>query len=340
MLREAGGRLGERLARFVGLARGLVRLVLVFGDELRQRLGLFALQFADRGVGLDQLALVGSERGLRALQFLLGVVEVDLGADPEVDRLLAGGDALGQRVDQRRLVGDAHTQPLQRRLLLGDLLVERAQRVGELAEVGRQHRFLARLHAVRQRLVPVDLALRIGGERVERRQGRAVLGRLALRLARRVDRQPAAGDFAQARLQRLARLALVGGGFRGVELEQQVAGLDRLAVFDPDGGDLAGIERLDDLDPPGRLELAGRDGVDVEPAEERPGERRREDGADRQHRRDRQRRGRGLEDLQRRRQELAVAAGDGRDGAAAGGGARDAHRRPRSGSDCSAHSRA
>jgi hypothetical protein len=39
-----------------------------------------------RRVGFNQLALVGGERGLRLFQLLLGVIQIDLPADFEVDR--------------------------------------------------------------------------------------------------------------------------------------------------------------------------------------------------------------------------------------------------------------
>ena len=109
---KARRRLGERLARLVPLARGVGELVLVVGDELRYGLHPLALELQQGRVGFDQLALVGGEQRLRLLQLLLGVIEVDLGADVEVDRLLPGVDPLLERLHQRVLEGDAHVEPL------------------------------------------------------------------------------------------------------------------------------------------------------------------------------------------------------------------------------------
>ena len=90
-------RLGLRdgLPRFVGLAVGFAELVLVVGDELGEGLDLLAGDLLERGVGFDQFAAIGGKRGLRLLQLLLGVIEIDLCADLEIDRFLPRADALG-----------------------------------------------------------------------------------------------------------------------------------------------------------------------------------------------------------------------------------------------------
>ena len=98
-----------------------------------------------------------------------------------------------------------------------------------------------------------------------------------------------------------------GLGRRAVELDQNVACLDQRAVGDTDVFDPAGLHRLDDLDPPGRLELALRGGDDVDPAEIGPDQRRQDEGADDPQERDMDRRGRRFQDLERRRQEFPVA---------------------------------
>jgi hypothetical protein len=135
-------RLGERLTRLVCLARSLGELVLVVGDELRNGLRFLALNLFQRRVDFDQLALIGGKLGLRRLQGLLGVVEVDLGAHVEVDRLLTRGNPLVHRVHQGMLEGDAHVEPLLRRQFLGHLLVERIQGIRQLSQIGVQHGFL------------------------------------------------------------------------------------------------------------------------------------------------------------------------------------------------------
>ena len=332
--------LARALARFVGLADGAAALFFVVGDELRKRLDLFALQFADRGVGLDQLALVGRQHRLRPLELLLGVVEIDLGADLEVDRLLSRRDALTQRFDESGLEGDAHAQALEGRQFLRDLLVECAQRIGDLGQIGGEHRFFAQTHALRQCLAPVDLALRIGGERFEQGGRRAVLRGGALRGARGVDHQTTARHLGQIGVERVARGALVGEGFRRIELEQQISCLHAGAVLGVDGGDLARIERLDDLDAPSGFELAWRDRIDVETADEGPGDGEGEERTDGQHQRHGQWRRRRLQDLDRGGQKFSVASGDaGRGdvarlcGAAGEGGG---HAKFLPGSDCSA----
>ena len=162
-----------------------------------------------------------------------------------------------------------------------------------------------------------DLALggrRIGARRSPQRSSRArVRGRCASgasSVGARPRRSRSGGAAISARLASSASRARVASAFGlgRIELEQQSPAFTRLAVLDVDGGDLAGIERLDHLGAADRLDLARRDRVHVEPAEERPRQRRGEEGADRQHQRDRQRRRRRLQDLERRGQEFAVAA--------------------------------
>src|SRR5215469_13246578 len=103
----------------------------------------------------------------------------------------------------------------------------------------------------------------------------------------------------------------------GVELDQRLAGLDGLPVDDPDRAHHTGLERLDDLAVAGRNDLAGGGRHDVDFAEGGPDRRRRKqshqggaDGAA-------DRGGRGLDDLQRCRQEgelVAVSARSAREG--------------------------
>ena len=116
--------------------------------------------------------------------------------------------------------------------------------------------------------------------------------------------------LSQAGVERILGARCVGVGFRRIELQEQLARLDRLAPHDMDGGDLAWIERLDHLGVADWLDLARRRRVNVQPAEIRPDERRQRAGADRRDQRDRQRRGRRLQDFKRSRQEFAVTARD------------------------------
>ena len=188
--------LGEALARLVGLARGVEQLVFAVGDELRDGLDLLGREFLERGVGLDELAAVGGERGLRLLQAFLCVVKVDLGADGEIDRLLAGGDPVCQRPDQRFFKCDAHLQTLDRRVLLRHLLVEVVELVGELEEIGGQHRPLANAEGLRHRLVPRDALYRVGRDPFDRS------ARRASRRRARGRRRGCAGSNARSRFRR------------------------------------------------------------------------------------------------------------------------------------------
>ena len=62
----------------------------------------------------------------------------------------------------------------------------------------------------------------------------------------------------------------VGFGLGRIEFEQKIARLHMGAGLDVDRRDLAGVQRFDDLRAPRRLDLAQRDGVHVEPSENRP----------------------------------------------------------------------
>jgi hypothetical protein len=95
-------------------------------------------------------------------------------------------------------------------------------------------------------------------------------------------------------------------GGRTIELDQNVARGDARAVEDMQRRDLAGLQRFDDLDAAGRLELALRDRDDVDPAEKRPGDRCCGERSDDPDQRDANRRGRGLEDFERGREERVV----------------------------------
>ena len=64
-------------------------------------------------------------------------------------------------------------------------------------------------------------------------------------------------------------LAFVDGG---VELDQHIAGIDVLAVRDPDGAHDAGLEGLDHLAVAGRNDLAGGGGHDIHVAQACPGQ--------------------------------------------------------------------
>ena len=153
------------------------------------------------------------------------------------------------------------------------------------SEVGAQHRLLAQAERLGQSARPRRSSgrARRPGLRPDRRRiaprrpyplrsarRGGVSDLLGLRCLHRSNRIAAARDLREAGVQRVRGAAHVGAGFGRIQLQQQVARLDCLAGLDVNRGDLAGIERLDHFGIAGGLDLAGRDGVDVEPAEKRP----------------------------------------------------------------------
>ena len=144
---------------------------------------------------------------------------------------------------------------------------------------------------------------------------------LDLRGSHGVDRVTAPRDLGQTRVKRVAGAQRVGVGFRRIQLQEQVSGLDDLASLDVDRSDLARIKRFDHLGVANCLDLARGCRMDVQPAEIRPHQRRQREGANRRHQRDRQRRGRSFEDFERGRQEFAIAPRNHEEEAAAKAGA-------------------
>ncbi len=215
---------------------------------------------------------------------LLGLEIEELRAELVVQQGLADV-ALPPQQRQRRLnLGDGGHDFAALRLLLRNLAVEG----GELGILLRR----LRLH-----LVPG------GGNKTG-------IGARGWREAGRVARQQCgeACDV-QAILQEVVGNVLFVrlGGCR-IELHQHLAGLHRLAVMHMDRADDAGLEGLQHLGAAGGDDLARSRRDDVDGAETRPDERHHEeqgngagDGAA-------HRRGRGLHDLQRRRQELKLGA--------------------------------
>ena len=125
--------------------------------------------------------------------------------------------------------------------------------------------------------------------------------------ARRGERGLAAQDFRPRRGELRPRAVAVGERRRPVELDQHVARPHEGPVAYPNGLDPAGLERLDDLDLAPRLKLALRGGDNVDPAEIGPGERGHDQRADDPQESETNRRGRRLQDLERRGEKLAIA---------------------------------
>ena len=79
------------------------------------------------------------------------------------------------------------------------------------------------------------------------------------------------------------RSDLVGQRFGWLEFHQYGAGVYMLAVLHMNGGDLAGLQRLDDLDTTRWLKLALRDRQNIEMAKIPPGQDDDHEKADRRH---------------------------------------------------------
>jgi hypothetical protein len=133
----------------------------------------------------------------------------------------------------------------------------------------------------------------------------------ALHLDAAPDRSDGGGPPGDFRLQ---ILELVGQGnvlcrrVRGIELNDGLAGNDMVTVFYGEAAHFAGIQGLNDLAAPHRLDAGGGDGINVDLAE--PGRRDGDDQhqADRQHQSRLDGRRRRRQNLQGRRQEFPVVA--------------------------------
>ena len=206
------------------------------------------------------------------------------------DELGAHVDALLQGRDEVLLRRDGLPQLVAFGGLLRPLGVERGDVRRQLSEIGGENPVLALAQRRRDAVRPVDRRRRIE----------------AMRL-RAQERGLAAQDFRPRGSKLRARAFRVGQGRRAVELDQHVARLHERAVADANGLDLAGFQRLDDLDLSRRLKLALRGGDDVDAAEIGPGEGGDDEGADDPQEGDMDRRRRRLQDLERGREEFPVA---------------------------------
>ena len=197
-----------------------------------------------------ELLLLHGELGLLILQRLGGVDDRSLRARLHLDELLAHVDALLQRRDQRLLRADRRRQLVALRRLLLALRLERGEIGGELAEIGVEHLVLAGAERVGNIGRPGDCGDRIRGSGLGRRQLRLPPQRLGARRA-----------IFRLRGLRLRFLR------RPVEFDQRFAGRHHAVVRHMDRRHPSGLDRLDDLDAPGRLKLALRGGDDVDPAD-------------------------------------------------------------------------
>ena len=288
-----GAGLGELGLVARDLVLGFRELLGVLGREARVGLVDVAPDPRQARFRFAELSRLGGERrGLRLQQF----ERVDyLGARLRVHRQQGRAhlDALLKGADQNllRRDGGRETPPL--RGLLAPLPVEAAQRAGELGDVVRQHALFAGR----------------GGRRRVGREGKRRRGaEVPLRGQR--ERRGAAHHLGPPGVEVGLDGALVGAGLRGVERQQHLARPDGRPVLGRDGRHLAGFERLNGLGAADRLYLALRGRDDVDAPEPGPADRRGREGADRQDHGGADRRGRRFQDLERRGEELVVAALD------------------------------
>src|SRR5262249_26077756 len=111
-----------------------------------------------------------------------------------------------------------------------------------------------------------------------------------------------AGDIELRRRKIAAQMVAFGLVHGRIEIDQDLPSLDALPVADVDGPDDAGFERLDDFGAPTRDDFSRRRGDDVDLAKRRPGQGQAKQRNDRHTNGPPDRRGRRLDDFQRRRQ--------------------------------------
>ena len=286
---DQGRRLGQLLARVLAAALRVVELLRVVRQEGLDRLLRIAVDHVETGRQRGELLLLRRELGLLVLQGLGRVDHRRLGARLRLDQPGAHVDPLLQRRHQVLLGLDRPQEHVPFGGLLRPLGVERGERRRELPEVGREHPVLALAQRRGDVVRPVDRSQRSEGAGFGRRERGLSSQRLGADGGERLFR----GD--EIRLRR-----------RAVELDQNVALRHRAAVGRPDGGDPPGVERLDHLDPAGRLKFALGRGDDVDAADIGPGDSDHHQRADDPQEGQMHRRGWRLEDFQRRREKLPV----------------------------------
>ena len=136
----------------------------------------------------------------------------------------------------------------------------------------------------------------------------AIRARAALQAGRKRQAAPSAAPRAIARRRvRRHQIALqvvrVGVSHCRIQLDQDVARLDRLPIANVDCAHHAGFERLDHLGAPGWHDLSRRGSDDIDSAEKRPRQREAEQSDEAECDRASGRRRRRFDDFERRRQE-------------------------------------
>ncbi len=282
-------RLGEALPCVLDAALGVAELLRIFGQEGLDGLLGIASDDVEPRRQRGELSLLHPELGELVLQRLGGVDHGGLGAGLRFDQAGAHVDALLKRRHKLLLACNGLLEHVAFGRLLRPLRVERGERGAKLAYVGRENPIFALAQGEAD----------VGGP-FDRRRGRQ------RPCPRGSQRRLTAQGFDASRGEFRSRCLNIGLGGRPVEFDKNVARLHRAVVRDANARDPASLDRLDDLDPAGRLELALRGGDDVDAAEIGPHESNRDHDANDPEERDMHGRGGRLQDFQGRGKELAV----------------------------------
>ncbi len=282
-------RLARLLAMLAGLALGLGEIDQQRFPELGGRLDPLPLQRRDGLAGLVEPVLLHDAFVLGLHHALLGIEVEQLGAVFDVHGGFA--DVALAALDRQRGVD----------LLDGG---------GHPRRLGAFLRHLA--------IEPGELRLLLGRLRFHlpaRRSHRIAIGPLGRRETLDVaGEQRGQSHHIELVLEEIAAKPGLVGLVRGrVDLDEHIAGNNGLAIRDMDGPHHAGLERLDQLGPAGRDDPPRRGGDDIDMTDRGPGEREHQERDDGCGNAPADRRGRGLDDLQRRGQEFQLVAARARD---------------------------
>ena len=243
-------RLREALPCVLDAPLGVAELLRVFGQEGLDGLLGIASDDVEPRRQRGELPFLHSELSELVLQRLGGVDDGGLGAGLGFDQAGAHVDALLESRHKFLLACNGLLEHVAFGGLLRPLRVERRQRRAELAEVGRENPVFALAQGKAD----------VGGP-FDRRRGRQ------RPRARGSQRCLTTQGFHASRGEFRARCLNIGLGARPVEFDKNVARLHRAVVGDANARNPARLDRLDDLDPAGRLELTLRGGDDVDAAE-------------------------------------------------------------------------
>ncbi len=316
--------LDQLLAQLVLLLLGLAQV----GEEVGGVLGAGGVALLDQGAagveGLGAALFLHPHLMPRLGQLLLGVEVGEAGAEALLGQFPVDALLVGQHRDLGIDLVDLGADLGGLGALLADLLAEVGELGGLLVVLGAHG--LAGL-----------------GDHVGRGAlGDGELGRAAVFEGVGEGGQPGHVEFGLGQV--VGDAHGVRPGLGRVELDQQLAGFDMVAVLHMDGPHHPRVQGLDGLDVPGGDQPPGRRGQDVDLAEHRPQDRDGEEEDDDQAEGAAGGRGRGLHHLQGRGQEFALVvavvafeeaaieighSGPGAHSAASAGGSPDCRRQSR-----------